>query len=134
MKYSDEMPCCIALLTVALIFTLGSCASIPGVKTTEPFDYAEILDKGGNYFLFWNVNDTHVTFEVHVKTKGYVGFGFSDNGNMFPGDVIVGWVKDGVTHFAVSMSNYSVMALAFKHNYVSLVYYVCNVCIKEATS
>ena len=88
---------------LVLIFTLGRCANIPGVKTTELFDHAEILDKGGNYILFWNVNDTHVTFEVHVKTKGYVGFGFSDNGNMFPGDVVVGWVRDGVTHFAVSL-------------------------------
>ena len=93
---------CRVALALALIVPLGSCASVPGVKTTEPFDHAEILDKSGNYILFWNVNDTHVTFEVHVKTQGYVGFGFSDNGNMYPGDVIVGWVKDGVTHFAVS--------------------------------
>ena len=33
---------------------------------------------------------------------GWVGFGLSDNGNMFPGDVIVGWVtNNGSTHFSV---------------------------------
>ena len=94
---------CVAFLTLALVSTLGGCADIPGVKTSEPFDHAEILDKSGNYILFWNVNDTHVTFETHVKTQGYVGFGFSDNGNMYPGDVVVGWVKNGATHFAVSL-------------------------------
>ena len=89
-------------IALALIVTLGESKAIPGVITTEPFDQALELDNDGKYFLFWNFNDTHVTFEVHVKTRGYVGFGISDNGNMFPADVIVGWVKDGVTHFAVS--------------------------------
>lgn len=89
-----------ASLVFALTFTLGSCANITGVKTTEQFDHTEILDESGNYILFWNANDTHVVFEVHVKTKGYVGFGISDNGNMFPGDVVVGFVKDGYTYFA----------------------------------
>ena len=91
-------------LTIALAVsvTLGTGSNIPGVITTEPFDHSEILDKDGNYILFWNLNDTHVTFEVHVKTKGYVGFGISNNGDMYPGDVVVGWVKDGATHFSVS--------------------------------
>ena len=89
-------------IALALIVTLGESKAIPGVITTEPFDQALELDNDGKYFLFWNFNDTHVTFEVHVRTRGYVGFGISDNGNMFPADVIVGWVKDGVTHFAVS--------------------------------
>ena len=88
---------------LGVLATLGSCATVPGVKTTESFDQAIILDNDGNYIVFWNFNDTHITFEVHVKTKGYVGFGISSNGNMFPADVIVGWVKDGVTHFSVSI-------------------------------
>ena len=74
---------------------------LPGIQTTEKFEQSSILDKDGKYILFWNFNDTHVTFEVHVKTRGYVGFGISGNGDMFPGDVVVGWVKNGVTHFAV---------------------------------
>ena len=89
-------------IVLAIVATLGESKAIPGVVTTEPFDQSLELDNDGKYFLFWNFNDTHVTFEVHVKTRGYVGFGISDNGNMFPADVIVGWVKDGVTHFAVS--------------------------------
>lgn len=48
----------------------GLCSSIPGVKTTEKFDHSEILDSDNKYILFWNFNDTHVTFETHVRTRG----------------------------------------------------------------
>ena len=78
--------------------------SIPGIVTTENYSHDSVLDKDQNYVLFWKYNTTHVTFEVHVKTKGYVGFGISTNGKMHPADVIVGWVKNGTTHFAVSTS------------------------------
>ena len=37
-----------------------------------------------------------------MQTWGYVGFGLSPNGNMYPADVVIGWVKDGKTFFAVS--------------------------------
>ncbi|XP_078324969.1 DBH-like monooxygenase protein 2 isoform X2 [Crassostrea virginica] len=66
---------------------------------SEDFDFKEKLDSEGKYVLFWNNNKTHITFEIHVETKGYIGFGLSPNGKMYPADVIVGWVKDGVPHF-----------------------------------
>ena len=70
-------------------------------KPSENFPFTEELDHDGNYFLFWDRNDTHVTMEVHVRTHGYVGFGLSPNGNMFPADIVIGWVKDGKTYFKV---------------------------------
>jgi hypothetical protein len=76
---------------------------------TEQFDFEESIDPNGKYILFWNVNKTHIVFETHVETKGYIGFGLSPNGKMYPSDVIVGWVKDGVPHFQVeytSMDNF----------------------------
>ena len=86
---------CAILIAAALV----DSAPISGVRPTENFNHSVALDK--NYALFWNYNDTHVTFEVHVKTRGYVGFGISDKGKMSPADVVMGWVKNGVTHFAV---------------------------------
>ncbi|XP_061164580.1 DBH-like monooxygenase protein 1 [Saccostrea echinata] len=68
-------------------------------KPTEKYEYQSVIDSDGKYLLFWNVNKTHITFETHVETKGYVGFGLSHNGNMYPADVIIGWVKDGVPYF-----------------------------------
>ena len=91
-------------VSLAISFTLASGAvTIPGIVTTENYTHDSILDKDQNYVLFWKYNTTHVTFEVHVKTRGYVGFGISSNGKMSPADVVVGWVAaNGTTHFGVS--------------------------------
>ncbi|KAL4218772.1 DBH-like monooxygenase protein 1 [Mactra antiquata] len=78
------------LSIILVLFCLSSsawCVEIAGVKTTESFEQSTVLDNDDNFILFWNFNDTHVTFEVHVHTKGWVGFGLSSNGNMFPADV-----------------------------------------------
>ena len=76
--------------------------SILGVTTTQPYKLSATLDNEGNYLLFWVFNDTDITFEVHVRTRGWIGFGMtSSNGQMYPGDVVTGWVKDGVAHFQV---------------------------------
>lgn len=68
---------------------------------TEPYLLHEVLDHLGYYHVFWKFNSTTITFEIHVNTTGYVGFGFSPNGKMYPSDVVIGWMKDGVPHFAV---------------------------------
>ena len=75
----------------------------PGAVPTpsENFPFHAQLDQTGDYHLYWRVNSTHITFETHVRTLGYVGFGLSSNGKMFPSDVVIGWVKDGVTYFKV---------------------------------
>lgn len=58
--------------------------------------------KEGVYDLAWGYNDTHITFKVQVKTSGYVGLGVSPNGGMANSDIVIGWVKDGVTYLKVS--------------------------------
>ena len=87
---------------LAVVATLVGSAPVPGVAPTEKFNKSKVLDRDNKYTLFWKYNATHITFETHVKTTGYVGFGISHNGNMYPADVVIGWVKDNVTHFAVS--------------------------------
>ena len=72
--------------------TSGTSAS--GV--TSPLPYQAQLDP--NYKLHWDFNKTHITFETVVHTSGYVGFGISRHGGMFPADVVVGWVEDGHVH------------------------------------
>ena len=73
-------------------------------KPSENFPFHTLLDQTGDYHLYWKVNSTHITFETHVRTLGYVGFGLSSNGKMFPSDVVIGWVKDGVTDLKVCIS------------------------------
>ena len=95
------------LLLVAKCFGKPSPEdSLPATTTepipTESFGNVWKLDVQGNYWLFWKTNASHVIFETHVKTKGYVGFGLSSNGKMFPSDVVIGWVdSNGTTHFKV---------------------------------
>ncbi|XP_059144068.1 DBH-like monooxygenase protein 1 [Physella acuta] len=60
--------------------------------------YHETLDE--NYQLYWNFNSSHIIFKTVVKTNGFIGFGISPNGGMSNADVVIGWVKDGVPHFA----------------------------------
>ena len=87
--------------------TILDPAAVP--KPSENFPFYTQLDQAGDYHLYWKLNTTHITFETHVRTLGYVGFGFSSNGKMFPSDVVIGWVKDGVTYFKVyfCLFNYS---------------------------
>ncbi|KAK3586456.1 hypothetical protein CHS0354_001839 [Potamilus streckersoni] len=87
------------IVALGVVSYLAVAKGLLRVTPTEPFNYSIQVDTSGNYLLFWKFNDTHITFEVHVKTHGYVGFGLSDNGKMYPADIVVGWVEDGVTHF-----------------------------------
>jgi len=67
---------------------------------TMHYEHKVKLDGTGHFWLFWTTNDTHITFESHVKTKGYIGFGLSPNGKMY---LIVGWVDAaGQAHLHVS--------------------------------
>lgn len=74
---------------------------------TEKYGHQFQLDENGHFLLFWKVSDGNITFETHVMTRGYIGFGISLNGNMYPSDVIVGWVKsDGTVHFKVRCKSF----------------------------
>ncbi|XP_071096981.1 uncharacterized protein [Haliotis cracherodii] len=104
----------LVVVVVALMATLSAAApksvtNKPAQNTgvyppnfptpTETYSRFAQMDATGNYFLFWWANSTHIQFEAHVKTRGYVGFGISNHGNMYPADVVIGWVKDGKVHF-----------------------------------
>lgn len=47
-------------------------------------------------------NNYEVIFEVQVRTLGYLGFGFSRDGNRSGADIVIGWVDQGQTYFQVS--------------------------------
>ncbi|KAL3870224.1 hypothetical protein ACJMK2_038301 [Sinanodonta woodiana] len=66
---------------------------------TADFPYVRTLDKNGKFVLYWNFNDTHITFEVQVRTFGYVGLGISRDGSMYPADVVLGWVNNDLAYF-----------------------------------
>ena len=77
-----------------------NCAPIkPKVEfTSQPLgtypNYVDLIDNG-IFRFYWSYTSTDLTGEIHVKTNGWVGFGFSPNGGMSNSDVIVGWINDG---------------------------------------
>ncbi|GLV45506.1 olf413 [Carabus blaptoides fortunei] len=54
-----------------------------------------------DYRLLWSLGPgpQDITFELQVRTLGYVGFGFSKDGQMAGADMVVGWVDKGQVHF-----------------------------------
>nr|XP_002124053.1 DBH-like monooxygenase protein 1 [Ciona intestinalis]XP_026690880.1 DBH-like monooxygenase protein 1 [Ciona intestinalis] len=67
-------------------------------EPTEPFPHNIVLDTDGLLKLYWNYNDTHITFEMHGQTTGWVGIGLSPNGGMIDADIYIGWVKEGTAY------------------------------------
>ena len=62
-----------------------------------------------NYSVFWTPGEQEITFEVQVRTMGYIGFGFSSDGNMAGADMVIGWIRDGKVSFQVGISVISVL-------------------------
>ncbi|CAK8671832.1 unnamed protein product [Clavelina lepadiformis] len=81
---------------VVFAFLVGSI--VAEVVPTEDYLHNARLDNDGNVEMFWKFNDTHITFEVYARTRGWIGIGISPNGGMANADIFVGWVKDGIAY------------------------------------
>ncbi|XP_076232558.1 DBH like monooxygenase olf413 isoform X2 [Calliopsis andreniformis] len=70
--------CCVLLLLVS------------SVLSVVEWKHSAILDN--NFLVLWAPDESEVTFEVQVKTLGYVGLGFTnDDGRV---DMVIGWVDN----------------------------------------
>ena len=79
-------------LLLSVVLPLLHCYQYENTK-------ALVLDgRTGDYNISWTATDDCVSFRVRARTTGWVGLGFSANnkGDMMGGDMIIGWVKDGV--------------------------------------
>jgi len=70
--------------------------SVPTAYYANQFDLVQ-----GEYRFYWNFTDQILIGEIHCKTQGWVGFGFSPNGNMDNSDVAIGWISGSNIHFTV---------------------------------
>ena len=81
---------------LVLLFTYIHCEPSPTAKYVNK----AILVAPDVYILYWNYTDTDITFEIHAKTTGWVGFGISPNGDMINSDVIIAWINsNGIANF-----------------------------------
>lgn len=69
----------------------------------NPYRRRETLDHGGKFQLEFEVDQVQsvITFNVTVRTRGWVGFGLSDSGKMSGADIIIGGVTShGKSYFS----------------------------------
>ena len=93
------MHICFTVVTALALASLGQAAPTP----TESFPHYFPLADQDRYHLFWKFDKKTITFEVHVKTKGYVVLGVSRTGGMEDADVAIAWVKDGEAYIQVCL-------------------------------
>jgi hypothetical protein len=43
--------------------------------------------------LYWNVTNKEFIAELHANTNGWVGFGFSPDGELANSDLFIGWIS-----------------------------------------
>ena len=72
-----------------------------------PFSATLLKDSSGQpiYELQWSfdVVQQTITFNVLVKTTGWIGFGLSPDGGMIGSDVVTGWVNSTGVYLQVRM-------------------------------
>ncbi|CAF4698174.1 unnamed protein product, partial [Rotaria socialis] len=84
------------------LLTLDKCDGIS--SSISPFinyKYSTVL-QDNVADLWWTVDDAEreITFELHVKTMGWISLGISPAGGMKGADIGVGWVdSNGNVHF-----------------------------------
>lgn len=97
-------------LMLTLVYVLTMVSNV--VISIPIWDHAVNLND--DYRLLWTVNRPQpashfdaqeITFEVQVRTQGYIGFGFSRDGSRTGADIVIGWVEHGQTYFQVREMN-----------------------------
>lgn len=77
---------------------------VSGVVSVE-WKHSAVLDN--NFLVLWTPNEKDVTFEIQVKTLGYVGLGFTKDDGRAGADMVIGWVdNNGQVHLQVSIFLY----------------------------
>jgi hypothetical protein len=61
------------------------------VKPTGHFVNTKVLARD-QLVLYWNVTSKKFIAELHANTNGWVGFGFSSDGELANSDMFVGWI------------------------------------------
>lgn len=102
--------------TVLLLQSIILFSAVIGIR------WEHSVDLNDDYRMLWTINKmpsmsqqqlhtqqqsylphlTEITFEIQVRTLGYIGFGFSPDGQRAGSDIVIGWVDHGQTYFHVS--------------------------------
>ncbi|XP_078050514.1 DBH like monooxygenase olf413 isoform X2 [Augochlora pura] len=77
--------------TVIASCFLPALVLISGVLSVDWKHSAALDDK---FLVLWTPSENDIMFEIQVRTLGYMGFGFSKDGDKVRADMVIGWVDN----------------------------------------
>lgn len=93
-KYHESVLVC--YLRYVFILLQISVSAVIGIH----WDHSVLMND--DFRLLWSTKYQDITFEIQVRTHGYIGFGFSRDGSRAGADIVIGWIDQGQTYFQVS--------------------------------
>lgn len=88
--------------SLAVILTINSLCPSMCLSMVSAIHWDHAVDLNEDFRILWTIINQDITFEIQARTLGYVGFGFSPDGNLPGSDIAIGWVDRGQTYFQVS--------------------------------
>ena len=86
------------------VFLLQPETIVHSGSPDDHFPYVTEILPDDEYTVYWRYDDSTITFEIHVQTLGYVGFGISKSGGMINSDIVTGWIRDQQAFFQVCIA------------------------------
>ncbi|XP_013915210.1 PREDICTED: DBH-like monooxygenase protein 1 [Thamnophis sirtalis] len=89
-------------LPLLLLFFFWAMPPVPGGRH---YPHSAVLDGSSRYRLSWAHQGDTIAFRLEVRTRGYVGFGFSSTGAMTSADMVVGGLDRGKPYLQDCFTN-----------------------------
>ena len=89
------------LAAILIALFVVQCQGHSHDELSEQYTHHVQLDNEGKYSMFYSINTEKsiLKISVHVQTTGWIGLGFSPNGQMPGSDVVIGWVDSSGKSF-----------------------------------
>jgi hypothetical protein len=72
---------------------------LPAWFDDSSYTHTSDLDEEGRHVVHWRLDNETIYFAIDYEATGWVGFGFSPNGNMRQADMIIAWVNATGAYF-----------------------------------
>uniref|UniRef100_A0A1A9ZTT9 DOMON domain-containing protein n=3 Tax=Glossina TaxID=44049 RepID=A0A1A9ZTT9_GLOPL len=106
LSLSSLITCFISCFVIVSCLLEGLCVtskanalSQSATLSLDPLLWDHVVDLNEDFRILWKIINQDITFEIQARTLGYVGFGFSPDGNFAGSDIAIGWVDKGQTYF-----------------------------------
>ena len=86
---------------VVSLLVVVNCQGHSQDELLQQYTHHVQLDSEGKYNMFYSIDEgaSLLLIAVRVQTTGWIGLGFSPNGQMPGSDVVIGWVDNAGKSF-----------------------------------